>query len=304
MLEEDSEVKWRTGFQSLRHMLAYIVVVCNADDDKITYTDTSLTWLEEWFFYFEFLWGRTICRWVDAEAVFKIHSDKLRAIFKSKLKLVNLCRDRWPRYASYLEDFSLMKEKWATKYNEIRAIMWDDTNVNFAFKPSGAEAQKNSFSAYYGGNCAKGGVFLQLCGWMGVEHLWAGRTSDSHYQEKTNIFGKQHLFALNDRINGKHIPFTNILDKGYRVNLAAWRAGKQQVLQPTFARSDRKFTGRETIISADIAADRSGNERAVNRSKESGFIKRGLLQNSSPVLMDDVWLAWSFQTNFMFKLVL
>ena len=182
--------------------------------------------------------------------------------------------------------------------------MWDDTNVNFTFQPSAAEAQKNSFSCYYGGNCAKGGVFVQFCGWLGVDHLWAGGTSDSHYQEMTGIFGKQDKFSLTDLVNEKYIPFTNILDKGYRVNLAAWRAGKQQVLQPTFARSDRKFTGRETIISADIAADRSGNERAVNRCKESGFIKRGLHQSSDPITMDNVWLAWSFQTNFMFESVL
>ena len=100
--------------------------------------------------------------------------------------------------------------------------MWDDTNVNFTFQPSGVEAQKNSFSSYCGGNCAKGGVFLQLCGWIGVQNLWAGRTSDLHYQEKTDIFHKQHDFALKDQVNGKYIPFTNILDKGYRVNLAAW----------------------------------------------------------------------------------
>ena len=188
-----------------------------------------------------------------------------------------------------------MEEKW---------VVWDDTNVNFTFQPCAAEAQKNSFSCYYRGNCAKGGVFVQLCRWLGVDHLWAGGTSDSHYQEMTGIFGKQDKFSLTDLVNEKHIPFTNILDKGYRVNLAAWRAGKQQVLQPTFARSDRKFTGRETIISADIAADRSGNERAVNRCKESGFIKRGLHQCSDPITMDNVWLAWSFQTNFMFESVL
>ena len=46
--------------------------------------------------------------------------------------------------------------------------MWDDTNVNLQFKPSSVEAQRITYSVYYGGNVCKGGIFLQLCGWLGV----------------------------------------------------------------------------------------------------------------------------------------
>ena len=109
---------------------------------------------------------------------------------------------------------------------------------------------------------------------------------------------------MNDLVDAVHIAFTNIFDKGYRVILPAWRAGKQEVIQPIFARSDRKFTGRETIHSAWVATDRSGNERAVNRCKQSGYIKRRLRQNGNTKLMDDAWLAWSFQTNLMYQSVL
>ena len=66
--------------------------------------------------------------------------------------------------------------------------MWDDTNIDFQFKPSGADEQRITYSHYYGGNVGKGGVFLQLCGWIGVEHLWVGATSDTHYQENSGIF--------------------------------------------------------------------------------------------------------------------
>ena len=135
--------------------------------------------------------------------------------------------------------------------------------------------------------------------------MWVGATSDSHYQEHTNIFGKQDEFAKNDVLDGGNIlPFTNIFDKGYRVNLPAWSAGRQQVIQPIFARSDRKFTSRETIHTALVATDQSGNEQAVKLAKQSGYIKRGLKQNASPQLMDKIWLAWSYQANFMYKLVL
>ena len=41
-----------------------------------------------------------------------------------------------------------------------------------------------TYSSYYGDNIGKCGVFLQLCGWLGVEHLWVGATSDTYYQEK------------------------------------------------------------------------------------------------------------------------
>ena len=36
-------------------------------------------------------------------------------------------------------------------------------------------------------NCAKGGVFLQLCGWMGVHELWFGGVSDTEYLNKSGI---------------------------------------------------------------------------------------------------------------------
>ena len=193
MAENDSEVKRRTGFQSLNHMLAFVIIVCNGDHDVMIYKKTKLTWLEEWFFALEYLWGRTITRWWDAEAEMEIHRSSTQTIFHDKLERIKACRESWPRYASYSEDFALMKEKWKDKYKGKRVVMWDDTNVNLAYKPSGADEQRLTFSVYYSSNCCKGGVFLQFCGWNGVEHLWVGATSDSHYQEHTEIFEKKYI---------------------------------------------------------------------------------------------------------------
>jgi hypothetical protein len=265
---------------------------------------TSLTWLEECFFYFEFVWGRTLSRWIDACSVYKISKKRLGKVFIEKIKLAKECRQRWPRYVSYNEDHSLAKQKWRDKFKGKRVVMWDDTNVSFVFKPSGANEQRLTYSQYYAGNCAKGGVFLQLCGWTGVETLWCGATSDSHYQEMTEIFKRQNDFAKIDLVHNKILPFTNILDKGYRVNLPAWRAGRQEVIQPIFAKSDRKYSGVDTIHTADVATTRSGNERSVNLCKQAGYIKRGLRPHSKASTMDDVWLTWSFQTNFMYNPVL
>ena len=95
-----------------------------------------------------------------------------------------------------------------------------------------------------------------------------------------------------------------MFDKGYRNRLAAWRTGKQLTLQPEFARSDQKFGRNATLTSARIAADRSGNERAVRLTKLSDYIKRGLSKRQEFKRLDDAWLVWGFQVNFMYREVL
>mmetsp|Transcript_13023 Transcript_13023/g.17054 ORF Transcript_13023/g.17054 Transcript_13023/m.17054 type:complete len:124 (+) Transcript_13023:142-513(+) len=96
------------------------------------------------------------------------------------------------------------------------------------------------------------------------------------------------------------LPFVNVLDRGYRVTRAAWMS-KQFILQPTFAKSDSKFSGSDVLRSASVAADRSGNERAVRMTKMSATVKRGTINNKDLVRLCDLWLAWSWRTNFMFK---
>jgi len=94
--------------------------------------------------------------------------------------------------------------------------------------------------------------------------------------------------------------FVNILDKGYRITLAAINEG-QTCLQPIFAKSDEQFTRNEMLHSACVAVLRSGNERGVKYMKTSWIIKRGIPNgNFSLVLLDDIWMAWGFQVNFMY----
>ena len=98
-----------------------------------------------------------------------------------------------------------------------------------------------------------------------------------------------------------NIPFQNMLDKGYRVNASVWRHGKQRVIQPNFSRCDRRFTSFEVARSAAVASDRGGNERAVKYMKLSHYVKAGLINNESVQRMSDVWLAWGWTVNFLFK---
>ena len=83
----------------------------------------------------------------------------------------------------------------------------------------------------------------------------------------------------------------------------AWHQG-QFVLQPTFAKSDKKFSTRDVLRAASVAADRSGNERAIRISKISAYVKRGTQKHTNIVRLCAAWLAWSFQANFMFEPIL
>ena len=134
--------------------------------------------------------------------------------------------------------------------------------------------QRQTYSAYYGGNVGKGAIGLQLCGWMRTHELWDGAVSDSEYFEKSGILEMQAEFVANDSSNSD-IQFTNILDKGYHAVLAAWRVSKQLILQPAYKKSERKFTSAEVLLSAAVAADRSGNERAVNVAKRCFILGKG-----------------------------
>jgi hypothetical protein len=107
---------------------------------------------------------------------------------------------------------------------------------------------------------------------MGTHDIWVGAVSDSEYMERSGVLTLHQKFVEKC---GSHssIPFTILLDKGYRINTIAWRTGGQFILQPHFSRSDQRFTGHETIRMAAIASDRAANERAVRYSKMCGYIR-------------------------------
>ena len=94
-----------------------------------------------------------------------------------------------------------------------------------------------------------------------------------------------------------------MLDKGFQIVQPAIKY-KQKIIQPIFASSERDFCGNESLCISEVASDRSGNERAVKCVKRSGYITKGLESHQSYKRMDKVWLAFLFQTNFMFKPVL
>eukprot|EP00957_Ditylum_brightwellii_P091594 6973958-Ditylum_brightwellii.AAC.1 len=94
-----------------------------------------------------------------------------------------------------------------------------------------------------------------------------------------------------------------MLEKESRSILTAWRSGGQLLLRPFFVKSDEKFASREVLLSADVASDRSGNEQAVKVMKRCVMEEDIHLSHNLEVTAD-IWLAWGFQTNFMYDIVL
>ena len=299
----DAEVKRRTGYPTMASFLSYLLIVCDEDIILLEKHNSSLTWLEEWFMHFGYKWGRTTARIWDVSKEYGPNSRDVEMIISSKYSIELKARQRWPMYASYEEDKQLRKGKWNVKYANQRIVMWDMTNID-AYGFSDADLQRLTYSKYYNGNVFKGGVFTQLCGWIGTADLWPGGVSDTDYNRREGYLQRQENFANNDLVNETVLPFTNIYDKGYRAKMIAWKTGKQRVLQPVWAESDRRFGRNETLLTGSVATDRAGNERAVNVSKRAWFLSRGFAQNMSPKRMNDAWLTWCFQANFMFNPVL
>jgi DDE superfamily endonuclease len=297
-------IKAFTGFSTVMSFLSFIVIICEGSIEEMETTTTKLTWLEEWLLYFEAIWCKHSGRWLDLQLRYNVSPKLLRGVFDNKLNKHLRARKTWPSYVYHHEDLSIRKNGWNESYGHRRIIMWDNTSLPIC-QPSCAEAQRNTYSKYYAGNVAKGGVFIQPCGWIGTKELWAGAISDSEYMEKSGILQEHETYQKTIDNIGK--SFTIIVDKGYRINKPAWKMGKQFVLQPAFSRKSDvkfKFTALQSIRSAAIAADRSANERAVRLAKTSDYVSRGLLAHESSERLDNVWLAWGFQINFIYKPVL
>ena len=303
MLTSDREVKRRTGYSSMKHMLAAIIIFTNGDAERMRKWSTPLTWLEEWFLYFEWIYHKSFGRMIDFEAVWKQCPSELYAVIDSKLAIVAGALQSWPMFPSFEEDHALRKNKWQ-HYNGSRAIFWDMTNVS-GYQPSDARAQRMTYSEYYGENCLKAGIGIMLCGWLLVAALWGGGVSDTDYNQREGYLDKQDKFAQKDLVDGEVVTFLNILDRGFRAKMAAWEHGRQLALQPPQTKSDERFRGSQTVYSAGIATDRAGNERGVNVSKRSDlFGRRGFNTGTNVHRFQRAWLVWSFQANFMYDPVL
>jgi hypothetical protein len=301
---DDRTISFLTGFPSLSAMICFVIIMEQGDINKIISkrVTRSLTWFEEWLVVLERLWGRSLSRWTDASLKYGLSERQLSDLFDKKIQLIKRMRLVWGRFATYNEDKDLRQVKWESDFSTSRLVMWDNTNVPLCFLPTDAEAQRNTYSLYYGGNVGKGGVYIQPCGWMGTHELWVGSVSDTEYMMKSSAFETQQRFIEERDPLSSHVPWLNMLDKGYRnIGGHAFQNGRQLVVQPNFAKSDERFNTYQTLRSASVAKIRAGNERAVRNVKNSKFISSGLKANESITRLCDVWLCWGYQVNFMFR---
>ena len=112
----DSEVKRRTGFPCEISLLTYIFAVCNGDIDIIKTRQTTLTWYEEWFLHFEFIWCKSLTRIVDVERTFGINRRFIENIIDAKYE-IEWCAllSWWPLFPTYEEDVKMRSEKFKRK---------------------------------------------------------------------------------------------------------------------------------------------------------------------------------------------
>jgi len=69
------------------------------------------------------------------------------------------------------------------------------TNIE-SFSFSEADLQQLTYSKYYNQNCFKGGVFVQLLGWIGVGQLWTGAVSDSNYTRREGYLERKDYLQM------------------------------------------------------------------------------------------------------------
>lgn len=293
----------RTAFSDFLSLFTFIIVICGGDFSIMTKTCSKLTWVEEWIFYFEYMNGKSLGRLIDYEMAYKLKIQYLQRVFRTKLDLVLAARKRWPMYLSYKEDIKLRNEWWNTQFPEdkkYRIIMHDNTNIKLP-TATDADQERSLYSDYYKQCCAKGGVSIQSSSWISNLHLVTGGVDDTRYIDETKILKQQRIFQEGDEVDEEVVPFVNIFDKGYRVGLEANKE-KQSCLQPIFAKCDQQFNRDELLHSASVAVLRSGNERGVNLAKNSKILGHGIPNSAFDlVVLDNMWLAWGFQINFMYN---
>ena len=199
------------GCCNVAMFLCFVAAVSDGNVDAMTKQVSNLTWFEEWFLYCEFMYGKTISSLQAAAALYGISNPRtIPKVIDAKLDLVLTARRRWPKYATMQEDAKLRNKSWDLNYKDKRIVMWDNTGIRL-HKPTDALLQRMTYSSYYAGNVGKGGIFVQLCGWMGTHELYPGAMSDSDYLNKiTSILEEQKAFQEKDG----GIPFTNISNKG------------------------------------------------------------------------------------------
>jgi hypothetical protein len=166
--------------------------VCRGDIEKLTCTNSRLTWIEEWVLYFEFVSHKSMVRWKDY-AVCRVKT--IRDIVRRKLTLVVNEQRSWPMYTSQEEDVKFRNPNWNFHFDPKdgpRVVMHDSTNFSMQ-RPTDAALQRALWNAYYLMCCAKAGVATQLCGWIYGLPLQTGHSDDTRFNADSDTSNAERI---------------------------------------------------------------------------------------------------------------
>ena len=121
------EVKARTGFVDASCLIGFAVIVCDGDLLLLSKKISYLSWYEEWFIYFEYLYGRTVTSIYTTAILYNSNRKTIAKIISSKMALTIHCRNKWPTYATMKEDLCLRNDKWQNRYVGRRVVFHDNT---------------------------------------------------------------------------------------------------------------------------------------------------------------------------------
>ena len=113
------EIKRRFGFNDLFHSLIFVAVTCAGNMEIIVKTNKSLTWIEEWLMYLEFVCGHSLKIWngIESKTGFDVRCLTFRETIDTKLDLVLKCRNHWPMRTPTYEDMKFRKEIWNLNFS-------------------------------------------------------------------------------------------------------------------------------------------------------------------------------------------
>ena len=142
----------------------------------------------------------------------------------------------WPRYASHAEDTHLRSAWWRERYKNKRTYSASHFVSTMVATLRKVEYFCSNVDGLKPRNCGLVVSRTQTT-WRGVEFS-AFRNSSKKLTRQKQAFRSRAFWTS-----------------------PAWAPGGQKDLQPVFAKSDRKFTSQEVLVSGAVAADRSIGER-------------------------------------------
>jgi hypothetical protein len=95
-------------------MLCYTIIINkgHSTDDIINHKTTNkMTWFEEWLFFFERLWGRSIVPWSDGCYCYGVSEKLLANVFDDKVRFVWRTRHIWGLFVAHNKDRLLRLSK-------------------------------------------------------------------------------------------------------------------------------------------------------------------------------------------------